>query len=147
MLKVRCQAQATLDAKGRLALPAPLRRAMAEQGLTSLVLTFHKGAIWGWSASDFEHKVEDPLSERDPFDDDVIHFVHALLAPAQDVDVDGQGRLRIPPPLRALAGVQREVIINSILDRIEIWDKTVWESRFEESLVRSLTKSGMQGAS
>ena len=63
---------------------------MADHGLTSLVLTFHKGSIWGWSASDFERKVEHPLSERDPFDDDVIHFVHALLAPAQDVMMDGR---------------------------------------------------------
>ena len=55
MLKVRCQANATLDAKGRIALPAPLKRATVEAEVTHLVLTYHKGAVWGMTRDDFEH--------------------------------------------------------------------------------------------
>jgi len=143
MLKVRCQVHATVDAKGRLALPAQLRRAMQQADETQLVLTFNQGAVWGWTPRVFEERVERPMAERDPFADDVVDFVHALLAPAQDIDVDNQGRIRIPPPLRELAGIDREVVLNSMLDRIEIWDKAAWEDRFRQSLDRRAGASGM----
>ena len=146
MLKVRCQAPATLDAKGRLALPAPLRRALGRREIDSLVLSFHKGAVWGWTPEDFERTVERPMAERDPFSDDVMDFVHALLAPAQDVDIDGSGRIRVPAPLRELAGLGREVVVNSVLERIEIWDRGAWEERFKASLARASGASGMPGS-
>lgn len=145
MLRVRCQANATLDAKGRMALPAPIRRALGEAGVEQLVLTFHKGALWGWTARDFEERVERPLAERDPFDTDVMDFAHSLLAPAQDVELDKAGRIRIPGPLRDLAGLDKDVVVNSVLHRIEIWDRETWESRFRTSLDRAANRSGMPG--
>ena len=143
MLQVRCQAAATIDAKGRIALPAALRRALAVADVHSLVLTFHHGAIWGWTPSEFERTVERPLSDADPFNHEVMNFAHALLAPAQDVEVDRQGRARIPAPLRELAGLQREVMINSLVNRIEIWDRVAWKERFQSSLERARSFSGM----
>lgn len=147
MLRVRCQANATLDAKGRMALPAPIRRALGEAGEDQLVLTFHKGAIWGWTARDFEERVERPLAERDPFDTDVMDFAHSLLAPAQDVELDKAGRIRIPAPLRDLAGIEKDVVVNSVLHRVEIWDRETWENRFRTSLDRTAGRSGMPGRS
>lgn len=143
MLQVRCQASATIDVKGRIALPAALRRALSVADVHSLVFTFHRGAVWGWTSDVFERTVERPLAEADPFNIEVMDFAHALLAPAQDVEVDKQGRTRIPLPLRKLAGLHREVVVNSIVNRIEIWDKTIWEARFEESLKRAQSFSGM----
>lgn len=143
MLRVRCQANATVDAKGRLALPAPIRRALADAEQSKLVLTFHKGAVWGWTLEDFEERVEKPLSEADPFDEEVMDFVHSLLSPAQDVDLDGQGRIRIPPPLRELAGIDKDVVVHSVLHRVEIWDRAAWEGRFQQSLHRTRERSGM----
>ena len=143
MLQVRCQAPATIDAKGRLALPASLRRALTVAGVNALVLTFHRGAIWGWTSDEFERTVERPLADADPFNVQVMDFAHALLAPAQDVEVDKQGRTRIPGPLRALAGLEREVMVNSLVNRIEIWDRASWDARFEESLQRAQSFSGM----
>ena len=134
MLRVRCQAAATLDDKGRLALPAVLRRAFALHDVDGLVLTFHEGAIWAWTPDVFEATIERPLSEQDPFNPNVLQFTHAILAPAQDVDVDKQGRIRVPPLLRELAGLQREVVVNSLGNRIEIWDKASWQAHFEKVL-------------
>ena len=147
MLKVRCQAVATLDVKGRVALPAPLRRAVGVSDVHSLVLTFHRGAIWGWTPADFERSVEQPVAAADPFNVEVMDFAHALLAPAQDVEIDRQGRIRIPAPLRELAGLGREVMINSLVNRLEIWDRQAWTTRFSESLDRARGFSGMPGGS
>ncbi|MFT7520980.1 MAG: MraZ protein [Kiritimatiellia bacterium] len=143
MLKVRCQASATLDAKGRLALPAPLRRAFGVHDVTSLVLTFNEGALWGWTPDIFESQVERPLNEQDQFDARVRHFTHRILAPAQDIEVDRQGRIRIPPLLRRLAGLDKDVMINSLGDRLEIWDRPSWEAYFEQCLTQEPSVDGM----
>lgn len=146
MLRVRCQANVTIDAKGRLALPAPLRRALEEAGERGLVCAYHKGAVWAWTVADYEKRVEGPLAEADPFDAQVMDFAHALLSTAQDVELDGQGRIRIPPRLRELAGLDKDAVVHSIVDRIEIWDKDAWEQRFRQALERTADRSGMPGA-
>ncbi len=143
MLRVRCQATATLDAKGRLALPAVLRRAFDKHDVDGLVLTFHQGAVWGWTPEVFERTIEGPLSDQDPFNAQVMQFSHAILAPAQDVDVDRQGRIRIPPLLRELADLEREVVVNSLGNRVEIWDRTRWEAHFAEVLAAAPSLPGM----
>ena len=78
MLRVRCQASATVDAKGRMALPAPLRRALAVSDVHSLVLTFHRGAVWGWTPEEFERTVERPLADADPFNTEVMGYSRLL---------------------------------------------------------------------
>lgn len=145
MLRVRCQAHATLDSKGRLALPAPLRRALDEAQIRSLVLTYANGAIWGWDPATFEEKIEKPVAEADPFAESVMDFVHAVLAPAQDVEIDAQGRVRVPPPLRELARLDKDVVVNSVADRMEIWDRATWEDRFRQSIDRASLHKGMPG--
>ena len=145
MLRVRCQANVTVDAKGRLALPAPIRRALGEAGQSQLVLTFYKGSVWGWTVQDFEETVQRRVDQADPFDQDVQDFTHSVLAPAQDVDVDGQGRIRIPPLLRQLGQIGKEVVVHSVARRLEIWDRANWEARFRQSLDRTAATSGMPG--
>jgi MraZ protein len=83
------------------------------------------------------------LASADPFDEDVMDFVHSILSPAQDVEVDKQGRVRVPQLLRDLAGLDKEVVISSVLNRLEIWDRETWDSRFRQSLDRSAARSGM----
>jgi MraZ protein len=143
MLGVRCQANVVLDGKGRLALPAPIRRALEEAGKADLVLTFVKGAIWGWTREDWIHQVEAPLAKADPFDDRVVEFAQAVVAPSQDVEVDNQGRVRLPPLLRELAGIERDVVVHSVLQRLEFWDKATWEEQFRASLARVAHRSGL----
>lgn len=143
MLRVRCQATATLDPKGRLALPAPLRHALAGANESALVLTFNRGAIWGWTRETFENTVEAPLETADQFDTAVQDFIHAVVSIAQDVEIDGSGRIRIPALLRERAGLTKDVVVNSVLDRVEIWDREAWEQRFAEALERSSRTSGL----
>jgi MraZ protein len=144
MLRVRCQASGMLDEKGRLALPAPLRRALAEKSLDMLVFTFYKGAVVGWTEADFEAKVEAPLENADAFKDSVRNFTHALISQAQNVEIDPQGRVRIPQILRDLARLDKEVVICSVLDRVEIWDQHAWDERFREALLKA--GDGLPGA-
>ncbi|MFK7927175.1 MAG: division/cell wall cluster transcriptional repressor MraZ [Myxococcota bacterium] len=147
MLRVRCQATATLDDKGRLALPAVLRRAFVKHDVDSLVLTYFGGALWGWTPEVFERNIEGPIAAQDPFDQAVVQFSHAILAPAQDLDLDRQGRIRVPQLLRDLASLNKEVVVNSLADRLEIWDKATWDARFEACLKAAPSLTGMPRSS
>ena len=108
-----------------------------------MVLAYQKGAIWMWTQEVFEKSIEAPLADADPFDEDVMAFAHALLSTATDTEVDGQGRIRLPPHLREYAGISKDVVVHSIVDHVEIWDREAWDRRFEEALHRHRNSSGM----
>ena len=145
MIRVRCQQHVTIDGKGRLALPAPIRRALDQKEQRSLVLVFSQGAIWGWTPEHYESEVESRMMSQDPFSNDVLDFAHSMMSTAQDVELDGQGRIRIPPPLRELAGLQKDCVVHVLLGRIEIWDQEAWGRRFQESMHRVRNQAGMPG--
>lgn len=143
MLRIRCLSNATLDVKGRLALPAPLRRGLERAEVGNLVLSHYEGAVWGWTPEGFEKGVESRIAGEDQFDPSVMDFVYAVLAVAQDVEVDKAGRVRVPANLRELAGLSKEVMVFSVLDRIEMWDRTKWDARFKRAVEALPAMGGM----
>jgi MraZ protein len=61
------------------------------------------------------------------------------------VEIDGQGRIRIPQLLRDLAGLKKDIVIHSVLHRIEIWDRETWDERLRQTLARRSSASGRPG--
>jgi MraZ protein len=145
LIRVRCQQHVTIDAKGRLALPAPIRHALTEQQQGTLVLAYSHGAVWGWTPAHYESEVESRMMSQDPFSPEVMDFAHSLMSTAQDAEIDGQGRIRVPPPLRELAGLEKDCVVHVLLGRIEIWDQAAWNDRFRQSLDRVRGQGGMPG--
>ena len=47
---------------------------------------------------------------------------------AEEVELDTQGRIRIPERLAVFAGVSQEVILLGVHDHVEIWDQSAWEN-------------------
>jgi MraZ protein len=56
-----------------------------------------------------------------------------LLAGAVDVDFDGQGRIMLPPHLREHAGIDRDVVVVGLVDRLEIWSRPIWQMYMEKA--------------
>jgi MraZ protein len=144
VIRVRCQQHVSVDVKGRLALPAPIRRALEEAGEEELVLAYsHQGSVLGFTKDDWEARVEGSVSIQDAFSDDVNDWAHATLSTATDVEVDGQGRVRVPQHLRELAGLQKDCVVHVVLGRLEIWDRAAWERRFEQAVARTKERGGL----
>jgi MraZ protein len=120
-----------LDGKGRIALPARLRHKLRDAGIHGLVLTTFDGSLKLYPPEYFRAHVEEPIARMDPFDAQVQILHHAILAGATDCPVDKQGRLRIPAELREEAGLEAgcEVVLISMLDWIEIFEKRAWQER------------------
>lgn len=142
MLKVRTHASGKLDDKGRLSLPSKLRDALGVHRVHSLVLLSVRGAVWGWTPEAFD-ALEARMHGIDPFTAASQDFAHAVLATAEEVDVDKTGRIRLPAELRAQGGIDREVRVFSVLDRIEIWDERRWQERFEIAQQRAAALDGL----
>jgi MraZ protein len=61
-------------------------------------------------------------------------FIRSYMAGLKVVDVDGSGRFLIPKDLLSFAGLQKQIVLSSSVNMIEIWDKDKYESSVAESL-------------
>ena len=120
----------SLDAKGRLIMPAKLRETIGDKfvvtkGLDGCLFAF---SIEEWS--NFEEKLKSlPLSNRNSRE-----FTRFFLSGATECEIDKQGRFLIPTNLRETASLQKEVVIIGVGTRIEIWDKEKCNSYNDENI-------------
>ncbi|WP_323011787.1 division/cell wall cluster transcriptional repressor MraZ [Castellaniella sp.] len=116
----------TLDAKGRMSIPARYRDALLADERGGLTLTQHPdGCLILYPRSIWETKRAQiaalPASARP--------LQRLLLGSAMDVDMDGAGRILVSPELRAAAGLSREVMLLGLGSNFELWDREQWEAR------------------
>lgn len=118
----------TLDVKGRLSMPAKLRRDMGEAFIVTKGLD---GCLFAFSNEEwmnFESKLKSlPLSDKN-----ARNFVRFFLAGATECELDKQGRFLIPNNLRKSANLDKEAVIIGVGTRLEIWNKQTWMSKDEE---------------
>ena len=118
----------TIDAKGRLIMPSKFREQLGDEfvvtkGLDGCLFVYPDDE---WSA--FEEKLRElPLTNKKARD-----FKRFFLGSAVDGELDKQGRVLISSALRAYAGLEKEVVLAGVLDKIEIWDKKAWDAHSEE---------------
>jgi len=114
-----------LDEKLRLALPKRLREAFAGQVLVLTPGTDGSLAIFPQQA--FAGLAE-KLAVRSPTGQDVRAFSRLLYAQSHSVEVDSQGRIRLPADLARMAGLTGEIMLLGVGDRVEVWNKARWEA-------------------
>lgn len=123
MLDVRLNTPLTVDPKGRITLPARLKAQLDHVGTNVLVFILHRDHLRAYTKDDFKKSVEAPLLEKDSFDPEVERIQRLRLGFAVEVDVDKQGRVNLPANLRGFAGIDRDAVLISLGDRVEIWDE------------------------
>jgi len=111
----------TIDAKGRLAVPAKFRAQMDKGAVIS------KGmgtCLSVYTMQRWDEKSSELASGRTS--DELRDFERRIYPSASEVELDGQGRIVIPAKLRAYAGLGNEVTVAGVRDHFEIWDRTGW---------------------
>jgi MraZ protein len=110
--------QHSLDAKGRVILPARFRDQLAEGAVMAKALD---GCLAVYPAEEFQQVAAKAreFAQRGPRE---RQAARALAAGAVEIVPDKQGRVAVPQNLRDFAGLTREVIVAGMFNRIEIWD-------------------------
>jgi len=109
----------TLDAKGRIAMPARHRELLAAMGVNQLTVTKHpEGSLLIFPRPAWEH-FRDRVASL-PMDSS--GWKRVFLGNAMDVEIDASSRLLIAPELRASAGLARDVMLLGMGSHFELWD-------------------------
>ena len=119
------QYQHSIDAKGRVFIPAKLREELGEtfyvtMGMDSC-LSVYSDASWAKFTEKFESLPYTKTKAMRP-----------LFANAAKCEPDSQGRILLPQKLRAYAGLDKDVVIIGVHNRAEIWSAARWNSEEEE---------------
>ena len=144
-------AEATIDAKGRLAIPAKFRKLVPDaEGGTGGVwvcVPWPGGVLRVYTGKEFERLASQGESSLTP-NDDLAALQSTLYGMAETLEVDSANRIAIPQKLQEMVGLGSEVVVIGAKDRLEIHDRKAWQEsvakRFSELpvLVAKLKQNG-----
>ena len=112
----------TIDAKGRLIIPAKFRDELGEDFVLTKGLDGCLSIYPNNEGKDFEEKLK-ALPRNDK---NARAFVRFFVSSATQCELDKQGRILVPVTLREFAGLSKDVVLTGNLTRIEIWSKEKW---------------------
>ncbi len=122
MATFKGQAEFSVDSKGRLAIPAKMRNCLspAAKGTFTMTRGFER-CIFLYPLDTWELK-EEQMSGLNMYSRQSRDFVRTILMWADEVSLDGQGRVSLTRALVEFAGITEKALIIGALDHIEIWN-------------------------
>ncbi|MQC25627.1 MAG: cell division/cell wall cluster transcriptional repressor MraZ [Chloroflexi bacterium] len=124
----------SIDERGRVAIPARYRHAFVDGGVLRVG---PEGAVEMYTPATFDEEVERRLgSENGNRSVDARRIRRGFLSDAYAVELDKQGRILIPPQVRAESDVSGRILIIGCGDYLEIWHPEKWAGE-REALVQS----------
>ena len=125
--QVTGQYQHSIDAKGRLFIPAKLREELGDTFYVTMgmdgCLSVYSDASWAKFTEKFESL---PYTKT--------KAMRALFANAAKCEPDAQGRILIPAKLRAYVALEKDVVVIGVSNRAEIWNAERWQAVEDEEL-------------
>jgi len=123
--------EATIDTKGRFLLPAGFKKQLPQDAAAQFVinrgfekcLTLYPLPTW--------EPIFSQISQLNDFDPKVREFRRYFLNGATEVVLDTAGRLLLPKNLMGHASLEKDIVLVSAVNKIEIWDKTKYNEFFE----------------
>lgn len=115
-----------LDSKGRLAVPAKHREALASGSNGRVILTADPShCLLVYPLSEWE-PIQARLMALSSFNEKIRGLQRLLVGHADDVELDGAGRVLVPPALRQYATLDKRVVLVGQGNKFELWDETKW---------------------
>ncbi len=147
--RFRGNSEHTLDAKGRLNFPSRYRDIVRQDGSDVLMVTPWKGeclrvyTFSGWEA------FEDTLLSQTTDQPSMTAMIRSLVSRVAECNLDKQGRILLPASLRTEMKIEKEIVLNGMLNFAEIWSKDGWlvnEQKLKDNFQHfeeSFSKMGM----
>lgn len=125
-----------VDAKGRLMLPAPLKKQLSSVLQDGFVLrrsVFQK-CLELYPMSEWQILMQ-KINKLNKFKKKNNDFIRRFTAGVKTVEVDVNGRLLIPKDLTVFATISKDIVITSAINIIEIWDKNLYEQAIDDATI------------
>ena len=125
----------SLDAKGRIVLPARYRERLVEISNSQLVVTIdtYQPCLLIYPLNEWE-LIEEKIEALPSFNPTTRRIQRLLIGHATDVEVDTNGRMLLSNPLRDYAQLGRKVVLIGQGKKFELWDEALWTQRMGEWL-------------
>ncbi len=125
--------EVTLDNRGRFLVPAAFKKQLTGEQPNLFVisrgvdpcLTLYPLASW--------EPLYEKISKLNDFDPKDREFRRMFLNGATYVELDNAGRLLVPKNLAEYAGLDKDILLVSAVNKIEIWDNARYKKLFESS--------------
>ena len=124
------------DAKGRLLLPAPLKKQLSNslQGGFVLKRSVFQPCLELYPMEEW-NLMMDKINKLNRFIKKNNDFIRRFTASVKIVEIDALGRLLVPKDLVTFAGINKDIVLSSAVNIVEIWDKDLYEKAIDDSVV------------
>lgn len=135
-----------LDAKGRLSIPAEIRKVLADNYEEKVILT--KDPLEGYLVAyplEVWREHEEKVQKLPATNLAAKKYIRLVFSAAVECELDKQGRILLPPSLRDYAGLSREAVVVGAFNKIEIWDKERYQQNnvISQGEMEDLAKLGI----
>lgn len=124
------------DTKGRLMIPAPLKKQLTSSLQEGFVLkrSVFQPCLELYPMSEW-NVLMNKINKLNRFVKKNNDFIRRFTAGVKVVEIDNLGRLLIPKDLIVFAGIDKDLVLSSAVNIIEIWDKEKYEKSIDDSVV------------
>lgn len=125
--------ECTIDAKGRLLLPAAFKKQLQpvlDKGFVVKRSVFQK-CLELYSTDEWTELVKD-VNKLNRFRKKNVDFIRMFNAGVKPVELDGSSRLLLPKDLVTFAGISKTIVMSAAVNMIEIWDKDRYEQTIND---------------
>ena len=127
-----------IDRKGRVSVPPPFRAAVQSQSFKGIVaFRSYREATIEACAMDRMEQLSDSVDALDQFSDEQDEFASTIFADAHQLPIDGDGRIVLPAPLVAHAGITESAAFIGRGATFQIWNPEAFERHEAESRTRA----------
>jgi transcriptional regulator MraZ len=117
-----------VDAKGRLLMPAPLKKQLASSLQSGFVLkrSVFQPCLELYPMEEWDLMMQ-KINKLNRFVKKNNDFIRRFTAGVKVVEIDALGRLLVPKDLVAFSSISKDVVFSSAVNIVEIWDKDLYE--------------------
>jgi len=124
-----------MDAKGRLAMPARQREPLLSRCDGQIVVTIdtQSNCLVVYPLPEWE-RIEQEIQGLPALNPAVKRFQRLMLGYATDLELDGNGRMLLPQPLREYAQLDKKLVLVGQGNKLELWSEALWLAERDQAL-------------
>ena len=117
----------TIDPKGRIIIPARFRDTIKSNGGNGVMVTVMDNCLYAFPFDEWS-KLENKILALTETNAGMRRFRRVIIGQAAECNCDRQDRILIPPTLRQMAKLEKEIVLVGVLKHFEIWSRDQWEN-------------------